>query len=90
MAKSKKYNIHAAICPDCNGNGYVKAVLEEGREHVVLQCQTCDSEGEIYVDESEVVESYIDADYPTDNARKLHQRFRSKPMDHGFKNDGAT
>ena len=90
MEKSKKYNIHAAICPDCNGNGYVKAVLEEGREHVVLQCQTCDSEGEIYVDESEVVESYIDADYPTDNARKLHQRFRSKPMDHGFKNDGAT
>jgi hypothetical protein len=37
MEKSKKYNIHAAICPDCNGNGYVKAVLEEGREHVVLQ-----------------------------------------------------
>ena len=72
MAKSKKYNIHAAICPDCNGNGYVKAVLEEGREHVVLQCQTCDSEGEIYVDASEVGESYIDANYPTDNARKLH------------------
>jgi hypothetical protein len=39
---------------------------------VVLQCQTCDSEGEIYVDESEVVESYIDADNLTDNARKLH------------------
>ena len=72
MEKSKKYNIHAAICPDCNGNGYVKAVLEEGREHVVAQCPECDSEGEIYVDESEVVESYIDADYPTDNARKLH------------------
>ena len=72
MEKSKKYNIHAGICPDCNGNGYVKAVLEEGREHVVLQCQTCDSEGEIYVDESEVVESYIDVDNLTDNARKLH------------------
>jgi len=72
MANSKKYNIHAMICPNCNGNGYVKAVLEEGREHVVLQCIECDSEGEIYVDESEVVESYIDADYPTDNARKLH------------------
>ena len=72
MEKSKKYNIHAAICPDCNGNGYVKAVLEEGREHVVLQCQTCDSEGEIYVDESEVVESYIDVDNLTNNARKLH------------------
>ena len=72
MAKLKKYNEHAMICPDCNGNGYVQCHIEEGREHVVVQCQTCESEGEIYVDESEVVESYIDADYPTDNARKLH------------------
>ena len=72
MEKSKKYNVHAIICPDSHGNGYVKLVLEEGREHVVAQCVTCESEGEIYVDESEVVESYIDADYPTDNARKLH------------------
>ena len=72
MAKLKKYNVHAAICPDCNGNGYIKAMIEEGREHVVLQCETCDSEGEIYVDESEVVESYIDADNLTNNARKLH------------------
>jgi len=72
MANSKKYNVHAMICPNCNGNGYVKAVLEEGREHVVLQCKTCDSEGEIYVDESEVVESYIDADNTAVNARKLH------------------
>jgi len=72
MAKSKKYNVHAIICPDCRGNGFVKLVLEEGREHVVAQCQTCESEGEIYVDESEVVESYIDADHFTDNASKLH------------------
>ncbi len=72
MAKSKKYNVHALICPDCRGNGFVKLVLEEGREHVVAQCQTCESEGEIYVDESEVVESYIDVDNITDNARKLH------------------
>jgi len=72
MAKSKKYNVHALICPNCKGNGYVKLVLEEGREHVVAQCPECESEGEIYVDESEVVESYIDADYITDNARKLH------------------
>jgi len=46
-------------------------VLEEGREHVVLQCQTCDSEGEIYVDESEVVESYINDHYVNDDG-KLH------------------
>ena len=72
MEKSKKYKQHALICPDCKGNGYVKLVLEEGREHVVAQCVTCESEGEIYVDESEVVESYIDVDNLTDNARKLH------------------
>ena len=72
MAKSKKYNTHARICPDCSGNGYVKLVLEEGREHVVLQCIECDSEGEIYVDESEVIESYIDADPTTDDDVKLH------------------
>jgi len=72
MEKSKKYNVHAMICPDCKGNGYVKLVLEEGREHVVAQCVTCDSEGEIYVDESEVIESYIDVDNSTDDDRKLH------------------
>ena len=72
MEKSKKYNVHAIICPNCNGNGYVKLTLEEGREHIVVQCQTCDSEGEIYVDESEVMESYIDADNTTDDDRKLH------------------
>jgi len=71
MAKSKKIK-HSAICPDCNGNGYVKMVLEEGREHIVAQCVTCESEGEIYVDESEVVDVYVDDDPITDNARKLH------------------
>jgi len=39
---------------------------------VVLQCIECDSEGEIYVDESEVIESYIDADPTTDDDVKLH------------------
>ena len=71
MEKSKKTR-HSAICPDCNGNGYVKMVLEEGREHIVLQCNTCDSEGEIYVDESEVVEFYVDDDPITGDAHKLH------------------
>tara|TARA_R100001369_G_scaffold1182_1_gene3974 strand:+ start:995 stop:1210 length:216 start_codon:yes stop_codon:yes gene_type:complete len=63
---------HSTICPKCNGNGYVKLVLEEGREHIVAQCVTCDSEGEIYVDESEVVDVYVDDDLITVNARKLH------------------
>jgi hypothetical protein len=39
---------------------------------VVLQCETCDSEGEIYVDESEVVELYVDDDLVTGDVGKLH------------------
>ena len=72
MEKLKKYNVHAIICPYCKGNGYVKLVLEEGRENIVAQCVECDSEGEIYVDESEVIESYIDVNPITDDDRKLH------------------
>jgi hypothetical protein len=37
-----------------------------------LQCDICDSEGEIYVDESEVVELYVDDDTPTSDVGKLH------------------
>ena len=71
MANIKKRR-HIAICNDCNGNGYIKTVLEEGREHIVAQCVTCDSEGEIYVDESEVIELYVDDDTSTSDVSKLH------------------
>ena len=71
MANLKKRR-HSGICPDCDGNGYKQFHLEEGREHVVLQCGTCDSEGEIYVDESEVVELYVDDDTATGDVSKLH------------------
>ena len=71
MANLKKIR-HSAICPDCSGNGYVKLVLEEGREHIVAQCVTCESEGEIYVDESEVIDVYVNDDLVTGDARKLH------------------
>mgnify|MGYP003153096131 FL=1 len=63
---------HRGICSDCNGNGYKQCHIEEGREHVVIQCDTCNSEGEIYVDESEIIESYIDADTVADDVGKLH------------------
>jgi len=67
MANLKKRR-HKAICNDCNGNGYIS---NKSRE-LIMQCETCDSEGEIYVDESEVIESYIDADTVTDDVVKLH------------------
>ena len=71
MANSKKRK-HRGICSDCNGNGYKQCHIEEGREEVIIQCDTCNSEGEIYVDESEIIESYIDADTVADDVGKLH------------------
>ena len=80
MENSKKPR-HKAICSECNGNGYKQFQIQENgklnenktsREHIVLQCDICDSEGEIYVDESEIVDVYVDDDPITDNARKLH------------------
>ncbi len=47
MAKLKKYRVHKAICPTCNGNGFVK-VMKEDKEPHIHQCWDCDSEGEFY------------------------------------------
>ena len=80
MENSKKPR-HKAICSECNGNGYKQFQIQKNgklnehkasREHIILQCDTCDSEGEIYVDESEIVELYVDDDIVTGDARKLH------------------
>ena len=80
MENSKKPR-HKAICSECNGNGYKQFQIQENgklnedktsREHIILQCDICDSEGEIYVDESEIVDVYIDDDFVTGDARKLH------------------
>ena len=48
MVKLKKYRIHKTICDTCNGNGFVKVVHVDEKEHV-HQCWDCDSEGEFYV-----------------------------------------
>ena len=80
MENSKKRR-HKAICSECNGNGYKQFQIQENgklnedktsREHIVLQCDICNSEGEIYVDESEVVDVYVDDDFVTGDVGKLH------------------
>jgi len=48
MVKLKKYRIHKTICDTCRGNGFVKVVHVDEKEHV-HQCWECDSEGEFYV-----------------------------------------
>ncbi len=71
MVKLKKYRVHKAICPTCNGNGYIK-VLKEDEEPHVHQCWDCDSEGEFYVHEPETFQSDNGTDYVTDDDVKLH------------------
>jgi len=48
MVKLKKYRVHKAICDVCNGNGYVKVVHVDKKDHI-HQCWECDSEGEFYI-----------------------------------------
>ena len=70
MAKLNKRR-HSFICETCKGNGYIK-IVHDNNEDNIHQCWACESEGELYVDESQVVEFYLDDDLVTGNARKLH------------------
>ena len=53
MARLKKYRVHKAICEVCNGNGYVKVVHVDEKNHI-HQCWECDSEGELYIYEDNI------------------------------------
>lgn len=37
------------ICPKCKGNGYNRALIEEGREEVITDCSTCANQGDITI-----------------------------------------
>ena len=69
MVKLKKYRVHKAICDTCNGNGYVKVVHFDQKNHI-HQCWDCDSEGEFYVYEPSMASS-DDADYGNRNTYKF-------------------
>ena len=56
MVKLKKYRVHKAICDVCNGNGYVRVVHIDQKDHI-HQCWECDSEGEFYVYEPQMASS---------------------------------
>ena len=73
MVKLKKYSIHKAICNVCNGNGFVRIKdREDPKEVNIHQCWECDSEGEFYVHEPEIIEPNNDADHFTNDDIKLH------------------
>ena len=69
MVRLKKYRVHKAICDVCNGNGYVKVVHIDHKNHT-HQCWECDSEGEFYVYEPQMA-SGNDADIGDYNTYKF-------------------
>ena len=71
MVKLKKYRVHKAICDVCKGNGYVKVVHADEKEHV-HQCWECDSEGEFYVYEPQLVEHNDAVDGTRNTYKFLH------------------
>tara|TARA_R100001244_G_scaffold114574_1_gene84914 strand:- start:85 stop:306 length:222 start_codon:yes stop_codon:yes gene_type:complete len=71
MTKLKKRRVHKAICPTCNGNGYIRIKdVEDPIEDTVHQCWDCDSEGEFYVYEPQMASSN-DANNGNRNINKL-------------------
>ena len=68
MVKLKKYKVHKEICDVCRGNGYVKVVHVDFKNHI-HQCWECDSEGEFYVYEPPMVEH----DDATDRTRNTYK-----------------
>ena len=49
------------ICPKCKGNGFLKCNVEEGRVSVVVQCDLCNSEGEVHDKEfNDYFDSYVE------------------------------
>ena len=71
MVKLKKYRIHKAICDVCNGNGYVKVVHIDQKNHI-HQCWECDSEGEFYVYEPPMAEHNDALDGTRNTYKFLH------------------
>jgi len=73
MVKLKKINVHKAICPTCNGNGFIKIKdREDPTVTSIHQCWDCESEGEFYVHEPEAIQPDNPADSDADDDVKLH------------------
>ena len=71
MARLKKYRVKKEICDVCRGNGYVKVVHADEKEHV-HQCWECDSEGEFYVYQPKLVEHDDAVDGTRNTYKFLH------------------
>ena len=58
------------ICPYCKGNGYRRTLIEEGREEIIIDCETCKNQGEIMLDK-ERLESILNNNNTSINTERL-------------------
>ena len=58
------------ICPYCKGNGYKRTLIEEGREEIIIDCETCKNQGEIMLDK-ERLESILNNNNTSINTERL-------------------
>ena len=59
------------ICQDCKGNGYKRALLEENREQLIIDCETCNNQGEINMIDKERLESILNKSSKNFNTERL-------------------
>jgi len=52
MADSKKFKV---ICSVCNGNGFVSVPFEQAREEQWADCDFCNNQGEVEVEEDDTI-----------------------------------
>ena len=58
------------ICQECKGNGYRRTLLEEGREELIIDCLTCNNQGEIMIDK-ERLEAILNRGNVTTSTERL-------------------
>ena len=49
---TKTEKVNKVICTQCKGNGYVRILIEEGREELIADCNRCDNQGELYEEQN--------------------------------------
>ena len=49
---TKMERVSKIICKQCKGNGYVRILVEEGREELIADCNRCDNQGELYEEQN--------------------------------------
>ena len=45
------------ICKECRGNGYIRVPYHLAKEEIWANCEECDSQGEVVIDDRTTIQS---------------------------------